>query len=139
MTREASGPSLAGHTISDYKCAGCGMPENVTGTTDCECPTRVLCGPDRRTKWKNDEQHGCGPLSLGRDEARLALFQAIEAVKLGNKTDDKLILEELRKLGVWLYRACAWCGRAPIREVLDGEALCQDCCDKWARAQREVA
>lgn len=31
--------------------------------------------------------------------------------------------------------SCAWCEGVPIREVIDGDALCQSCCDKWARSQ----
>jgi hypothetical protein len=72
---------------------------------------------------------------VSKDDAQLALFQAIEAIKLGNPTDDKLILANLRRLGFWLVRACSSCGGFPIREVLDGEALCQSCCDKWARSE----
>lgn len=41
---------------------------------------------------------------LDQDEARLRLFQAIGNIAIGNKTDDKLILEELRKLGFWVCR-----------------------------------
>jgi hypothetical protein len=39
---------------------------------------------------------------LSRDEARLALWRAIQEVVVGNPTDDKLILENLYKSGVWL-------------------------------------
>lgn len=31
---------------------------------------------------------------------------------------------------------CVRCGAQPIRETLDGDALCQSCCDAWARAER---
>ena len=44
---------------------------------------------------------------LNRDEARLALWRAIQEVVAGNKTDDKLIFENLRKAGVWLCRVSA--------------------------------
>ena len=30
---------------------------------------------------------------------------------------------------------CEQCGATPVREVLDGDALCQECCDAWARAE----
>lgn len=30
---------------------------------------------------------------------------------------------------------CAWCNRSPIRAILDSEALCQSCCNKWARGE----
>lgn len=39
---------------------------------------------------------------LSKDDAETVLWQAIEAIKIGNKTDDKLILAELRRLGYWL-------------------------------------
>jgi hypothetical protein len=39
---------------------------------------------------------------LSRDEARLALWRAIQEVVAGNPTDDKLILENLYRSGVWL-------------------------------------
>jgi len=39
---------------------------------------------------------------LSRDEARLALWRAIQEVVVGNPTDDKLILENLYRSGVWL-------------------------------------
>lgn len=31
---------------------------------------------------------------------------------------------------------CAWCGELPIRDNLDGEDLCQSCCNKWAQGER---
>lgn len=30
---------------------------------------------------------------------------------------------------------CKRCGATPIREVLDGEPLCQACCVAWVRAE----
>lgn len=39
---------------------------------------------------------------LSQDDAENAVFQAIWDIKIGNKTDDKLILENLRKNGIWL-------------------------------------
>lgn len=30
---------------------------------------------------------------------------------------------------------CDWCGKSPVRDCLDGDALCQQCCDKWAKAE----
>ncbi len=41
---------------------------------------------------------------LSQDSAENALWKAIENIQFGNKTDDKLILEQLRKQGVWLAR-----------------------------------
>lgn len=38
------------------------------------------------------------------DHARLALFDAIGKIKIGNPTDDKLILENLREAGFWICR-----------------------------------
>lgn len=34
---------------------------------------------------------------------------------------------------------CAWCGATPIREVLDNEPLCQNCCNLWARGEGDYA
>lgn len=31
---------------------------------------------------------------------------------------------------------CARCGALPIRDNLDGDDLCQACCDKWAQGER---
>lgn len=42
---------------------------------------------------------GLMPVILDRDDARLALWKAIGNIKIGNKTDDKLILQELHALG----------------------------------------
>lgn len=41
---------------------------------------------------------------VDRDAARLALFNAIRAIKIGNSDDDKLILDNLRKSGFWICR-----------------------------------
>lgn len=41
---------------------------------------------------------------LSKDDAETELWKAIEGIRLGNKTDDKLILENLRQAGVWLAR-----------------------------------
>lgn len=41
---------------------------------------------------------------LSRDDAQLALFQAIRDIKFGLPTDDKLILENLRNAGLWIAR-----------------------------------
>lgn len=32
--------------------------------------------------------------------------------------------------------ACSRCGRSPVREVLDGDPLCQGCCNDWVRGER---
>lgn len=39
---------------------------------------------------------------LSRDEARLALWKAMTQRAFGNPTDDKLVLEALRKDGLWI-------------------------------------
>lgn len=39
---------------------------------------------------------------LSRDDARLALWDAINKREFGNPTDDKLILDHLRKNGLWI-------------------------------------
>lgn len=41
---------------------------------------------------------------LSQDDAETELWQAIQRIKIGNKTDDKLILEQLRAAGFWLAR-----------------------------------
>ena len=41
---------------------------------------------------------------LSRDEARLALWQAIHQREFGNPNDDKLILDALRDKGLWIGR-----------------------------------
>jgi len=41
---------------------------------------------------------------LSKEQAQLALFEAIRAIKLGNPTDDKLILKNLRDAGLWIGR-----------------------------------
>lgn len=38
------------------------------------------------------------------DEATVALWQAIEAIKFGNPTDDKLIVRNLAKAGIYLAK-----------------------------------
>jgi hypothetical protein len=30
---------------------------------------------------------------------------------------------------------CVQCGASPVRDNLDGDDLCQGCCDKWARGE----
>jgi hypothetical protein len=30
---------------------------------------------------------------------------------------------------------CAWCGNPETAQVLDGEALCHPCCNRWARGE----
>lgn len=30
---------------------------------------------------------------------------------------------------------CDECGSTPVRDVLDGDKLCQECCDKWVRGE----
>jgi hypothetical protein len=32
-------------------------------------------------------------------------------------------------------KGCKRCGTMPIRDTLDGDPLCQSCCDMWARGQ----
>ena len=44
---------------------------------------------------------------LSRDDARLALWRAINERKFGNPTDDKLILEHLRQNGLWIGKYAA--------------------------------
>jgi hypothetical protein len=44
------------------------------------------------------------PAPLSADDAETALWNAIQNIEIGNKTDDKLILVELEKLGFGLVR-----------------------------------
>jgi hypothetical protein len=60
----------------------------------CECGTKLYTTPQP-------------VIRITHDEACLALWKAIRDIKAGNKTDDKLIFENLRKAGVWLCRASA--------------------------------
>lgn len=32
---------------------------------------------------------------------------------------------------------CDRCGAEQVRDVLDGDRLCQSCCDKWVRAEAQ--
>lgn len=77
-----------------YRCAGCGMVENEHGTTDCDCPTRVMCAFGNVSKWKasNSEVelislfkrlplHGdAGCDKLTDDEWRIVALAAIGAL-----------------------------------------------------------
>lgn len=55
---------------------------------------------------------------LSKDDAQLALFKAIKAIKLGNQTDDKLILANLREAGLWIGRyEAAPVAAAPVVDV----------------------
>lgn len=38
-----------------------------------------------------------------------------------------------------LSQFCTQCGQFPVREELDGDRLCQSCCDKWVRAEGQHA
>ena len=57
---------------------------------------------------------------LSRDDARLALWEAINKRKFGNPTDDKLILEHLRQHGLWIGKYTA----PPHRPLLTDEEIC---------------
>lgn len=46
---------------------------------------------------------------LNRDDARVALWEAIGNIKIGNTDDDKLILAELDKLGYWVCKVVKVC------------------------------
>jgi hypothetical protein len=57
-------------------------------------------------------------MMLNTDEARLALFQAIKAITIGNATDDKSIVANLAGQGIYLA------ARAPRPlEVGEGEVI----------------
>ena len=58
---------------------------------------------------------------LSKDDAQLALFQAIQAIKLGNPTDDKMILANLREAGLWIGRYAA----APVAAAQEAVAIHQ--------------
>lgn len=54
----------------------------------------------------------------------------------------RIILRQAERLGLInnLKRICAGClQEMPIRDNLDGEDLCQECCDKWVRGEGEFA
>jgi hypothetical protein len=36
----------------------------------------------------------------------------------------------------WSFKdVCVTCGDTPIREILDGDRLCQNCCNQWVKAE----
>ena len=72
------------HWLSDFE------PEFIERYKAFITPAPVKVAEGGETAW------------LSQDDARLALFQAIEAITIGNKTDDKLILAKLREQGIWL-------------------------------------
>lgn len=58
------------------------------------------------------------PEPLPVDDARLALWKAVSAIEAGNWYDEKLILEKLRKAGLWICKLQA----APQPENKEGES-----------------
>lgn len=61
---------------------------------------------------------------LSKDEAQLALFKAIQAIRFGNPTDDKMILDNLRHEGLWIGRyANAPVTAAPVYDGMLPDAL----------------
>ena len=53
---------------------------------------------------------------LSRDDARLALWEAINKREFGNPTDDKLILDHLHQQGLWIGKYTAPPQRKPLSE-----------------------
>lgn len=65
-----------------YACAGCGLPENAFGSTDCDCPTRVLFCLGEPSRWKPSH-------------AELELISAFKRLPLqGDAGCDKLTHQE---------------------------------------------
>ena len=54
---------------------------------------------------------------LSRDDARLALWEAINKREFGNPTDDKLILDYLRQRGLWIGKYTAPPQRKPLSDA----------------------
>lgn len=72
---------------------------------------------------------------LSKDEAQLALFKAIQAIRFGNPTDDKMILDNLRHEGLWIGRYA----NAPVTAAptLDDE-LAQDRMSELCKLESDV-
>lgn len=96
-----SPPSQHGH------CGSCGEPIRA----DQMMGTRCACSPASASE-------AVPGAWLSWDEACVTLWKAIEAIKLGNKTDDKLILRNLREAGIWLARSAPASGEGQQGEVV---------------------
>lgn len=68
------------------------------------------------------------------DERDALLREAEQELRMARPTH--YLLARIRKaLG---ETGCKRCGATPIREVLDGEPLCQACCNAWVRAEGQA-
>ena len=90
------------------------------------------------------EQPSEAMIPLDRDNARLALWKAIEAIKIGNKWDDKLIIDNLAKSSIYLAMKAAEQPRTDAGEVesvrkrLDLFTTCGCGDDDWPQLRHDV-
>jgi hypothetical protein len=79
---------------------------------------------------------------LCKDDEEQAIWQAIQDIKFGNKTDDKMIVSNLHEMGFCVVKSallhkprCKYHPDVIARESLDGDDLCQSCCDAWVKSE----
>lgn len=58
---------------------------------------------------------------------------------LAGEFDQHLAVRAVHSVLAEQSAGCVRHPERPIRETLDGDPLCQECCDAWARAEGEAA
>jgi hypothetical protein len=69
---------------------------------------------------------------LSRDEARLALWKAINKRSFGNPTDDKLVLDDLKRQGLWICKIDNQTATASAAPTLTDEEIA----DIWTQTDK---
>lgn len=124
---------LGKRELSDMALANAQYLEDINvGTVTFQSAIAMQTAAKERIRWLSAH--------LALAELRLAeALRIARVVELGiedmqcRRTASESIAALLKHLEP--VSKCVRCGKSPVREILDDEALCQSCCDDWVRGE----
>lgn len=117
--------------LSDLALANAQYLEDISvGTVTFQSAIAMQTAAKERIRWLSAH---LAAAKLQNEVARDALIQADLKIR-GFAGTDQSDVDFIRQV-----LACERCGKPPVREYLDGDALCQACCNDWVRGEGAAA
>ncbi len=141
--------AFGGTFAHDPDCPACNrVGEGDAPCTDCG-DTGITIQTERRCACQPPfvQEEPADPVATARarcEAAGLVVIEPRTEVEWRDWAKSKWIaisdaLLTVHSLGLIAPEVCAKCGGTQVRENLDGDDLCQSCCDKWVRGEGDFA